>query len=115
MLKSSINIREATCNSRELKALRLTENYMQVALRSLENICSISRFLEWSLVTTTHSVHTHTHAIGRVVTLHILISEQWGHVHQHALSKKEGEENTQGGVHYIQAFSHNWVLFTGTQ
>lgn len=60
VLKSSINIREATCYSRELKALRLTENYMQVALRSLENICSISRFLGVELGNN-NPLCTHTH------------------------------------------------------
>lgn len=114
MLNSSINVKEATCNSRELRALRPTENYMQVALRSLDNICSISRFLGVEFGKN-NPLCTHTHTHLRVVTLHILISEQWGHVHQPALSKKEGEENTQGGGYYIQDFSDNWILFTGTQ
>lgn len=46
MLKSSIIVKEVTYNSRELKALRDTENCMQVAaMRSLEDICSTSMFM----------------------------------------------------------------------
>lgn len=59
MLKSSIIVKEVTYNSRELKALRDTENCMQVAaMRSLEDICPPPCLWEYSLGKNTYPIHT---------------------------------------------------------
>lgn len=103
MLKSSVNMKAVTYNSRELQTLRDTGNKcVQVAVRSLAYGDTV-----WERTSTpyTHAL-THIH-IWESCNLCILVSKQWDHVHQHAFKQR----NTQNRAFYTGDFSDNrWQI-----